>query len=165
MFKVAFSLFLSIAIGINVDVNIEINNFYELIRCTAIETANGLVLGYIVNICFYTLKMAGKLIDNQLGLSMASTYDPNTQSQSTIIENLMYFVGIVIFFVVDAHHILIYNIQCLSSDRTRGTKNCNIFHLIFSYKTLDAKKNMIGAVMITLSKRSKIPPCPGISFP
>ena len=111
LFKVAFSLFLSIAIGINVDVNIEINNFYELIRCTAIETANGLVLGYIVNICFYTLKMAGKLIDNQLGLSMASTYDPNTQSQSTIIENLMYFVGIVIFFVVDAHHILIDSIQ------------------------------------------------------
>ena len=111
LFKVVFSLFLSIAIGINVDVNIEINNFYELIRCTAIETANGLVLGYIVNICFYTLKMAGKLIDNQLGLSMASTYDPNTQSQSTIIENLMYFVGIVIFFVVDAHHILIASIQ------------------------------------------------------
>ena len=80
-------------------------------RIGGLSTANGLVLGYIVNICFYTLKMAGKLIDNQLGLSMASTYDPNTQSQSTIIENLMYFVGIVIFFVVDAHHILIDSIQ------------------------------------------------------
>lgn len=111
VFKIAFSLILSVMIGSNVTADIEIYNFYELIKCGAVETINGLVLGYIVNICFYTLKIIGKLIDNQLGLSMASTYDPNTQSQATVIENLMYFMGIVLFFGVNAHHILISSIQ------------------------------------------------------
>lgn len=111
LFKVAFSIFLAVSIGINVEVDILVNNFYELIKYSLVETINGLVLGYIVNICFYNLKMAGKLIDNQLGLSMATTYDPNTQSQSNIIENLMYFIGIVMFFGIDAHHILIRSIQ------------------------------------------------------
>ena len=111
LFKVIFSLFLSIGIGINVEVNVSVNNFYELVRCGIFETINGLVLGYIVNIGFYSLKIAGKLIDNQLGLSMASTYDPNTQSQATVMENLMYFIGLVIFFAVNAHHILISSIE------------------------------------------------------
>ena len=55
--------------------------------------------------------MVGKLIDGQMGLSMASTYDPNTQSQATLMENLIYFVGLVVFFSIDAHHIVINSMQ------------------------------------------------------
>jgi len=98
-------------IGINIQVNIPVENLYDLLRYGTLETINGLVLGYIVNVCFYSLKTAGKLIDTQIGLSMASTYDPNTQSQATVMENLMYFIGIVVFFGVNAHHILITSIQ------------------------------------------------------
>lgn len=110
-FKIGFSILLGIMIGTNVDINLSIENLYELIRLATLETINGLVLGYMVNICFYSLKISGKLIDNQLGLSMASTYDPNTQSQATVMENMMYFIGIVVFFAINAHHILIYSIQ------------------------------------------------------
>lgn len=88
-----------------------IENFYDLIKYGTFETINGLVLGYIVNVCFYSLKMAGSLIDIQLGLSMASTYDPNTQTQATFVENLIYFIGIAVFFSIDAHHILISSMQ------------------------------------------------------
>lgn len=111
MFKIGFSILLSIIIGYNLEIHISVTNIYDLLRYGTLETINGLVLGYIVNICFYSLKIAGKLIDDQLGLAMASTYDPNTQSQATVIENLMYFVGIVVFFGVNAHHILITSIQ------------------------------------------------------
>lgn len=111
VFKVCFSIFLSIIIGINVDSNIVVENAFELLRLGFLETINGLVLGYIVNICFYSLRLGGKLIDNQLGLSMASIYDPNVHSQSTIMENMMYFIGIVVFFGLNIHHILIGSIQ------------------------------------------------------
>ena len=57
------------------------------------------------------LEEVGKLIDGQMGLSMASTYDPNTQSQATLMENLIYFVGLVVFFSIDAHHIVINSMQ------------------------------------------------------
>ncbi|GAA0680505.1 hypothetical protein GCM10008903_10940 [Clostridium cadaveris] len=91
--------------------DISIANSYELIKYAATETINGLILGYIVSICFYSLKIAGKLIDNQIGLSMASTYDPNTESQATFMENLIYFIGVTVFFSLNAHHILINSIQ------------------------------------------------------
>lgn len=111
LFKVCFSLMLSIMMTLNIEINVPIENFYDLIRYGMFETINGLILGYIVNVCFYSLKMAGKLIDNQLGLSMASTYDPNTQTQATVVENLMYFIGVVVFFSINAHHILISSMQ------------------------------------------------------
>ena len=111
LFKICFSLILSVMITLNIDISVPIENFYDLIKYGTFETINGLILGYIVNVCFYSLKMAGKLIDNQLGLSMASTYDPNTQTQATVVENLMYFIGVVVFFSINAHHILISSMQ------------------------------------------------------
>lgn len=111
LFKICFSLLLSAMITINLGVNVTIQNFYELIKYGVLETINGLILGYMVTICFYSLKVVGKLIDGQMGLSMASTYDPNTQSQSTIMEQLIYFVGLVVFFSINAHHIIISSIQ------------------------------------------------------
>ena len=111
LFKICFSLLLSAMIAINLDINVTIKNFYELIIYGTMETINGLVLGYMVSICFYIIKMVGKLIDGQMGLSMASTYDPNTQSQATLMENLIYFVGLVVFFSIDAHHIVINSMQ------------------------------------------------------
>ncbi|WP_460295771.1 flagellar biosynthetic protein FliR [Clostridium sardiniense] len=111
IFKIIFSIFLSIIIGMNVDSSIEVDNLFQLVRLGILETINGLVLGYIVNICFYSLRLVGKLIDNQLGLSMASIYDPNIHSQSTIMENMMYFIGIVVFFGLNIHYILISSIQ------------------------------------------------------
>ena len=100
LFKICFSLLLSAMIAINLDINVTIKNFYELIIYGTMET-----------ICFYIIKMVGKLIDGQMGLSMASTYDPNTQSQATLMENLIYFVGLVVFFSIDAHHIVINSMQ------------------------------------------------------
>ena len=111
LFKICFSLLLSAMIAINLDINVTIKNFYELITYGTMETINGLVLGYMVSICFYIIKMVGKLIDGQMGLSMASTYDANTQSQATIMENLIYFVGVVVFFSINAHYIIINSMQ------------------------------------------------------
>lgn len=111
LFKVCFSLMLSAMIGLNVQVAITIASTYELVVLGVLETVNGLVLGYMVNLCFYSLKLTGNLIDYQIGLSMSSTYDPNTKGNATIIENLMYFIGLMVFFGLDIHHVLINSIQ------------------------------------------------------
>ena len=111
VFKVCFSILISaiVAFGINIDVNIV--NTFDLVRLTTMETITGLTLGFITNLCFYSLKIAGSLIDQQLGLSMSSIYDPNSKDQSTLIENLMYWMGIIIFFSMNGHHKLIIGIQ------------------------------------------------------
>lgn len=111
IFKIAFSLLLSTMIGMNLEININIESSYNLIGYTVLETITGIVLGFLANTCFYSLKIAGRLIDQQIGLSMASTYDPTTQSQATVIENILYFMGLAVFFSLNGHHTLINSIQ------------------------------------------------------
>lgn len=110
-FKATFSLFVSVLIACTINVDINVNTTLELINISIMETVNGLVLGYITTICFNSLKIAGNLIDQQLGMSMASIYDPNTKNQSTIISNIIFWMGILIFFSMNGHHKLIEGIQ------------------------------------------------------
>ena len=98
-----------ISFGLNIDVNI--GTTLDLVNCVVMETVTGLVLGYITSLCFSSLKIAGSLIDQQLGLSMANIYDPNNKEQSTLIKNIMYWMGIIIFFSMNGHHRLIEGIQ------------------------------------------------------
>lgn len=111
MFKVAFSLFMSAVVSFTINVDVSIATMPDLINYTIMETMTGLVLGYITTICFNSLKIAGSLIDQQLGLSMVNIYDPNSKDQSTLIENIMYWMGIIIFFSMNGHHRLIEGIQ------------------------------------------------------
>lgn len=111
VFKITFSLFMSVIISFTIDVNVEINNLYNLIYITVMETITGLVLGYITSICINSLRIAGSLIDQQLGLSMINIYDPNSHDNTTLIENIIYWVGIMVFFSINGHHRLIIGIS------------------------------------------------------
>ncbi len=110
-FKVLFSFVLSMIVSFGIDASIDVNNMYELISVVITEFMTGLMLGYITSLCFSALQIAGSFIDLQLGLSMASMFDPNTQSQTTIIQNIMYWMGVVIFFAINGHHVMIEGIQ------------------------------------------------------
>ncbi|MGL6105051.1 fused FliR family export protein/FlhB family type III secretion system protein [Romboutsia sp.] len=111
IFKVGFSLFISAIIALTVNVDVNITSTLGLINCVTMEVITGLTLGYITSLCFNALRIGGSLIDQQLGLSMASIYDPNTKTQTTLIENLMYWMGIMVFFGMNGHHKLIEGIQ------------------------------------------------------
>ena len=67
----------------------------------------GYVLGLIVNLFFYIPLMAGSVIDMQMGLSMASTYDPASGIQVTATSNLLNVLMSLLFFVANGHHTLI----------------------------------------------------------
>ena len=109
-FKLGFTLLLSVIVGFMVDVNVVTNSMGELIKYTVIETVNGLLLGYMVMLCFIVLKFAGSLMDFQIGLSMASIYDSTTQTNSTLIDRLLYWIGVMVFLGIDGHHTLIVSI-------------------------------------------------------
>lgn len=110
-FKVIFSFVMSFIIAFGVDANVEVESFYQLIILVVNEFMNGLMLGYITGLCFSALQIAGSFIDMQLGLMMASMFDPNTKSQTSIIQSVMYWMGVAIFFTINGHHIMIEGIQ------------------------------------------------------
>lgn len=97
----------SIVTGINYNGLLEISNNYMLAYYLANEVIFGVILGFIINMIFDVVKMAGSYIDMQMGLSMMNVLNPANKTSSTIIANLMYFISLMIFFVLDGHHILI----------------------------------------------------------
>lgn len=71
------------------------------------EVVAGLTLGFLVSLCFTAFRIAGNYMDLQMGFSMMSMFDPNSSSNTTLLERLMYWFCMVIFLIVDGHHMLI----------------------------------------------------------
>ena len=72
-----------------------------------LELFLGYVLGLAVNLFFYIPLMAGSVIDMQMGLSMASTYDPASGIQVTATSTLFNVLMSMLFFAANGHHTLI----------------------------------------------------------
>lgn len=71
------------------------------------EVIAGLTLGFFTNLCFMSVRFAGNIMDLQVGFSMMSMYDPSTSSNTTLIEHMIYWFSLVLFFIIDGHHMLI----------------------------------------------------------
>lgn len=84
-----------------------IDNNMQLLFLAANEVITGIVLGFITNLCFTVMKLAGQLMDTQIGLSMINMFDPNSNTNSTLIETLLYWVSFIVFLSIDGHHLLI----------------------------------------------------------
>lgn len=67
------------------------------------ELALGFLTGIVMRFFFYVPEQAGELIDSQMGMSMARTYDPTTQSQSTATANLLTIMATLLFFAANGH--------------------------------------------------------------
>lgn len=71
------------------------------------EVIAGLTLGFFTNLCFMSVRFAGSIMDMQVGFSMMSMYDPSISSNATLIEHMLYWLALVLFFIIDGHHMLI----------------------------------------------------------
>lgn len=107
--KGSFAIILSFALIAGIDYSSveNINDVYTLMYYSVSEVLTGLILGYISNLIFQAVKMAGAWMDVHAGFSMINILDPATNSSSTLLGNLSYLVSMAFFFIIDGHHILI----------------------------------------------------------
>lgn len=106
--KVAFTLIIAYLLlpGISYS-GLNITSNYLLIALAVNEIVTGLTLGFITSLCFFSVRMAGQLIDMQIGFSMINMFDPSTSSNSTLLEHVLYWCSLIVFFIIDGHHMLI----------------------------------------------------------
>ncbi|PRR77520.1 Flagellar biosynthetic protein FlhB [Clostridium liquoris] len=109
MVKIGFALILAYIIvpGIDYTAIVNINGIFPFIGSCISELITGLTLGFITELCFMAVKVGGNLMDLQIGFSMISMFDPNSNSNSTLLEMLLYWISLILFFIVDGHHMLI----------------------------------------------------------
>ena len=78
---------------------------YELI--VAHEVFTGLLIGLAVNICTHIVTFAGRMIDMEIGLAMASEYDPLTKESVSISGMLYQYMVLLILVASNMHQYLI----------------------------------------------------------
>lgn len=71
------------------------------------EVLIGLLLGFIPTVMFAAIELAGHLISMQMGLAIVNVYNPQTQTQASVIGQFQVFIASMIFLAIDGHHLFL----------------------------------------------------------
>jgi flagellar biosynthesis protein FliR len=71
------------------------------------ELALGAVIGFCLSCLLEAARLAGELVDLQIGFRAGELYDPLGGTSSSILGRLWYLAALVFFFQVNGHHWLI----------------------------------------------------------
>ncbi len=103
-FIMALSLFL---ISTESGRTIEVTGLLHYAVLLLKEFTVGYVIGFIVSLFQYILVLAGGIIDFQMGMSMSTVYDAQSNSSIALSATLLNILFMLIFFVMDGHIALI----------------------------------------------------------
>ena len=70
------------------------------------EAMIGLTLGLCLRIFFGSVQLAGQVIGFQMGFAMMNVVDPMTGSNVSIMDQIGYWVVLILFLVMNGHHII-----------------------------------------------------------
>ena len=102
-FIIAFIIF-SITSPANVAVEF---NAWWLFAMAIKEIVVGLIIGFSINLIFYGFNFAGTFIGFDMGLAMAQVMNPIEETNGNVVGQIIYFMALMIFFIIDGHHYII----------------------------------------------------------
>lgn len=105
--KLAITLGLSLAVYGIVPIPAELLTTGIFILIGVKEILLGLAIGYISQLFFSGIEMAGTFVDFQVGFSMSMSFDPMMGIQSAFYGSLYYWVLMITYFSTNMHHHLV----------------------------------------------------------
>jgi flagellar biosynthesis protein FliR len=106
--KLGFSLVVSLLFYSVVD--IDVTRFPMSVPATGLlilaEAMIGLTIGLCLRLFFGSVQLAGQIIGFQMGFAMINVVDPQTGSNVSIMDQLGYWVCVVVFLLLNGHHIM-----------------------------------------------------------
>ena len=106
--KMGFAMVVSLLFYSVVDV--DLSRFPMSVIATGLlilaEALIGLTLGLCLRIFFASVQLAGQIIGFQMGFAMINVVDPQTGANVSIMDQLGYWVCVVVFLLLNGHHIL-----------------------------------------------------------
>ena len=83
---------------------------FSLVFRMAGEIMIGVMIGFAGRLIFDGIQLAGQLIGFQMGFSIVNVIDPVNNEQTSIISQFQYLIALLIFLVMNGHHIFLYAI-------------------------------------------------------
>ncbi|MEM1128039.1 MAG: flagellar biosynthetic protein FliR [Bacteroidota bacterium] len=78
-----------------------------LIAYLVMEVLTGLLIGFAAQFVFFALQFASEIIGFQIGLSLAQVYNPIDGSSANPLGQLLTFVMVLVFLLLDGHHTVV----------------------------------------------------------
>ncbi|MEG0772964.1 fused FliR family export protein/FlhB family type III secretion system protein [Clostridium sp.] len=109
LLKIGFSMVISMIIAPLVDLNAvgEISGILQLVPLMFKEVIVGLSMGFIINLIFGIVQMAGQLMDFSIGFSMMTLFDPIASENLSVMGRVLYWLCLMVFLLVDGHLLVI----------------------------------------------------------
>ncbi len=106
--KIGFAFFLTvISIGLYPETTYEYVGVLGYCGLVIKEAIVGILLGGICNLVMQIIHFAGRFIDMDIGLAMASVMDPTNNTQNGIVGSIYYYCVMLILLATDMHKYLI----------------------------------------------------------
>ena len=80
---------------------------FPFIMTAAREMIVGLGIGFVANLIFAAVAMAGEMADLQSGLALAALVDPSNEERTAIIGQFQLLMAWLVFFVTNGHQVLL----------------------------------------------------------
>lgn len=107
-FKIGFSLALSMIVySLHPDMAVQYDNIIDYCIIVVQELIVGILLGAVSSFAVQIIQFSGKIIDMDIGLSMAQIYDPTTRMQVGIMGNFYYYILMLLLILSGMHRFLI----------------------------------------------------------
>ena len=107
--KIGLSFLLSILIFPSVDQSaVTYTGMFGYAVIVLREGITGLLMGFAANICNSIILLAGNMIDMEIGLSMATEYDPMNNTQVNITGQLYNYLLLLLLIATDMHHYILH---------------------------------------------------------
>ena len=107
-FKIGFSLALSMIVySLHPDMAVQYDNIIDYCIIVVQELIVGILLGAVSSFAVQIIQFSGKIIDMDIGLSIAQIYDPTTRMQVGIMGNFYYYLVMLLLIVSGLHRYLV----------------------------------------------------------
>lgn len=84
-----------------------LRNVFLLAEAVIREAIVGLVIGFVANMIFLAIQLAGDAVDIQIGFGLANIADPLQGTQSSLVGQFQYIIGTLLFLAMNGHHMIL----------------------------------------------------------
>ena len=103
--RVGFGLLLALMLNEFAPADLELaNHFVGIILLAMNEICIGLMMAIVIRMIFFALEFAGHVISYEIGLMASSSVNPLLGSSDSTITSLLYYFGLLLFFVTGIHY-------------------------------------------------------------
>ena len=67
----------------------------------------GWLIGFVAYVAMAAINMSGKIMDMQVGFSVANVMDPTSGQQAPLIGSFLYYLATIYFLVSNGHHVIL----------------------------------------------------------